>query len=113
MGKGPTRTASAVVRPVRWLSLHAHRSDSFQPASPALNLDLNRLPDPAGKGEDYGFSLTLFTGRLVLRANQYSTKVIGTRAGTAGTINAYPDDSASAFRIVDPRQFIVSASSDL
>jgi len=86
VGQGPTRTAGAVLRPLRWLSLHANRSDSFQPASPALNLDLNRLPDPAGKGEDYGFSLNLFSSRLVLRANQYSTKVIGTRAGTAGTI---------------------------
>jgi outer membrane receptor protein involved in Fe transport len=86
MGKGPTRTAGAVVRPLRWLSVHANRSDSFQPASPALNLDLKRLPDPAGKGEDYGFTLTLFDNKFVLRANQYSTKVLGTRAGTAGTI---------------------------
>lgn len=86
VGKGPTRTAGAVVRPLRWLSLHANRSDSFQPASPALSLDLKRLPDPQGKGEDYGFSLTLFDSKLVLRANQYTTKVIATRAGTAGTI---------------------------
>jgi hypothetical protein len=49
-------------------------------------LDLKRLPDPAGKGEDYGFSLTMFDGKFVLRANQYKTNVIGTRAGTAGTI---------------------------
>jgi outer membrane receptor protein involved in Fe transport len=86
MGKGPTRTAGAVVRPLRWLSVHANRSDSFQPAGPALSLDLKRLPDPQGKGEDYGFTLTLFDSKLVLRANQYTTKVIGTRAGTAGTI---------------------------
>jgi hypothetical protein len=86
IGKGPTRTAGVVVRPWRWLSVHANRSDSFQPASPALNLDLKRLPDPQGKGEDYGFSLTLFDGKFVLRANQYSTKALGTRAGTAGTI---------------------------
>jgi hypothetical protein len=86
VGKGPTRTAGVVVRPLRWLSLHANRSDSFQPASPALSLDLKRLPDPAGKGEDYGFTLNLFDGKFVLRANQYKTNVIGTRAGTAGTI---------------------------
>jgi outer membrane receptor protein involved in Fe transport len=86
MGKGPTRTAGAVVRPLRWLSVHANRSDSFQPAGPALGLDLRRLPDPQGKGEDYGFSLTLFDSKFVLRANQYTTKVLGTRAGTAGTI---------------------------
>ncbi len=86
MGKGPTRTAGIVARPLRWLSLHANRSDSFQPSSPALSLGLKRLPDPQGQGEDYGFSLTLFDSKLVLRANQYTTKVIGTRAGTAGTI---------------------------
>jgi outer membrane receptor protein involved in Fe transport len=86
MGKGPTRTAGVVMRPLRWLSVHANRSDSFQPASPALSLDLKRLPDPQGTGEDYGFSLNLFDGKFVLRANQYTTKVIGTRAGTAGTI---------------------------
>jgi hypothetical protein len=86
MGKGPTRTAGAVVRVLRWLSVHANRSDSFQPAGPALGLDLRRLPDPQGKGEDYGFTLTLFDSKLVLRANQYTTKVLATRAGTAGTI---------------------------
>ncbi len=86
MGKGPTRNAGAVIRPLRWLSLHANRSDSFQPAGPALSLNLKRLPDPQGAGEDYGFSLTLFEGKFVLRANQYTTKVLGTRAGTAGTI---------------------------
>ncbi len=86
VGKGPTRTAGIVARPLRWLSLHYNRSDSFQPASPALSLELKRLPDPAGYGEDYGFSLNLFDGKFVLRANQYQTNVIGTRAGTAGTI---------------------------
>lgn len=85
-GKGPTRTAGIVARPLRWLSIHLNRSDSFQPAGAALGLDLKRLPDPQGTGEDYGFSLTLFNSKLVLRANQYTTKVIGTRAGTAGTI---------------------------
>ena len=55
MGKGPTRTAGVVVRPLRWLSLHANRSDSFQPAGPALSLDLKRLPDPQGQGRGLRF----------------------------------------------------------
>jgi hypothetical protein len=36
-----------------------------------------------------------------------------TEDGRRPRINAYPAGTASAFRIVDPRQFIVSASFDL
>lgn len=86
VGKGPTRTAGVVLRTFPWLRLHANRSDSFQPASPALSIDMKRLPDPTGKGEDYGFSLNLFSNKLVLRANQYTTKVVGSRTGTLTTL---------------------------
>ena len=36
-----------------------------------------------------------------------------TEDGRLQKINAYPDGSASAFRIIEPRQFILSAAFDL
>ncbi len=83
---GRTKTAGVVVKPLRWFHLHANKSDSFLPSSPAMNLHAASLPDPAGKGEDYGFSLNLFTGKLIVRANQYTTKQINSRNGTSATL---------------------------
>jgi hypothetical protein len=73
------------VRPLRWLSLYANRSDSFQPTTPSQNILKRELPNPQGKGEDYGFSLNLFDGKLVIRANQYTTKQINSPYGQSGT----------------------------
>ncbi|MBI4623320.1 MAG: TonB-dependent receptor [Verrucomicrobia bacterium] len=85
-GEGETRTAGVVVRPLRWLSIYANKSDSFRPASPAITLFLQSLPDPTGKGNDYGFSVNLFDGKLVARFNQYENTQINARDGQAGTI---------------------------
>ena len=83
--QGLTRTAGAVVKPLRWLHLHANKSDSFQPATYAVDLHLNPLPDPSGEGKDYGFSLNLFDGRLVARVNRYQTKQLSARNGQSAT----------------------------
>ncbi len=83
---GDTRTAGAVLKPTRWLNLHYNESDSFQPAGYAVGLYLNSLPDPTGAGKDYGFSLNLFNGKLVLRANRYETTQIDTRNGSMRTL---------------------------
>ena len=82
---GRTKTAGVVVKPLRWLSVFANKSDSFQPTSPAQNLLRQELPNPKGKGEDYGFALNLFDGKLVIRANQYLTKQINSPYGQSGT----------------------------
>ena len=84
--EGPTATAGAVVKPLRWLHLHANVSDSFQPNAAAVDLQLRPLPDPTGEGRDYGFTLLLFDGRLVARVNQYKTKQINSRNGESTTL---------------------------
>jgi hypothetical protein len=65
------------------LSLHYNRSDSFKPAAPAQNVFGQWLPDPAGIGKDYGFSLNMLDGKFVLRVNKYETKQINSRNGAS------------------------------
>ena len=84
--EGKTKTAGVVVKPLRWLNLHYNQSDSFQPQGYAVGLYLGPLPDPTGHGNDYGFSLNLFGGKLVLRANKYETTQINSRNGSARII---------------------------
>ncbi|MBM3852476.1 MAG: TonB-dependent receptor [Verrucomicrobia bacterium] len=76
---GRTKTGGLVVKPTRWLNFHYNQSDSFQPQGYAVGLYLKPLPDTTGKGKDYGLSLNLFGGKLVLRANQYQTTQIDSR----------------------------------
>ena len=73
LGEGPTRTAGVVVKPLPWLSLHANRSDSFQPEPVHQDLYLNLITDPMGEGKDFGFSLNVGGGKLQVRLNQYKT----------------------------------------
>jgi hypothetical protein len=84
LGKGPTRTAGIVVKPLRWLSVYANKSDSFQPANVNTDVYLRKLTDPTGKGEDYGIMLNLFAGKVVVRANQYTTTQTKSRNGNVG-----------------------------
>ncbi len=80
-GAGPTRTAGVVVKPTRWLSLFANKSDSFQPASVNSDLYLRLIGDPTGEGQDYGFALSLFNDKLFLKVNQYKTLSLDRRGG--------------------------------
>lgn len=84
--EGVTRTAGAVAKITRWLNVHANKSDSFVLADQAINLHGQLLPNPRGKGEDYGFTLKLFSNRLVLRANQFTTRTEGDRSGNSTTL---------------------------
>ena len=77
---GPTRLLAGALR---GLSLHYNRSDSFKPAAPAQNVFGQWLPDPGGKGRDYGFALNLFDNRLVLRVNKYETRQANSRSGAS------------------------------
>ncbi|MBL9188920.1 MAG: TonB-dependent receptor plug domain-containing protein [Opitutaceae bacterium] len=79
---GKTSTAGVVAKPLRWLNLHYNQSNSFQPQGYAVGLYLGPLPDPTGKGHDYGFSLNLLGGKIVLRANRYETTQINSRNGS-------------------------------
>lgn len=80
-GAGPTRTAGIVIKPTRWLSVFANKSDSFQPASVNSDLYLRLIGDPTGKGEDYGFALNLFNDKLFIKVNQYKTLSLDKRGG--------------------------------
>jgi DeoR/GlpR family transcriptional regulator of sugar metabolism/outer membrane receptor for ferric coprogen and ferric-rhodotorulic acid len=84
--EGETKTAGAVFKLTSWLSAHANKSDSFIPANPAINLHGKLLPNPQGKGEDWGFSLNLLNGKLILRANQFTTRTTNDRSGTSSTL---------------------------
>ena len=81
LSKGPTRTAGIVVKPLRWINLYANKSQSFQPATLATDIYLRPLPDPSGKGEDFGFMLKFMGDKIVVRANQYTTKQVKSRNG--------------------------------
>ena len=79
---GSTKTAGVVVKAARWINFHYNQSNSFQPQGYAVGLYLGPLPDPTGHGRDYGFSLNLAGGKLVLRANAYETTQIDSRNGS-------------------------------
>ncbi len=84
--QGLTRTVGAVVKPFHWLNFFANKSDSFIPADPAINLHGEVLPNPQGKGEDWGFALNLFNNKLIIRADQYITRQANSREGTSTTL---------------------------
>lgn len=86
INKGNTKTSGVVIKPTSWLNLHYNKSDSFLPADRAQGLYMNELPDPTGEGEDYGFSLNLFSGKLIMRVNKYETLQVNTRNGSNRTL---------------------------
>jgi hypothetical protein len=104
LSSGDTKTTGFVVRPFRkWrsidsaskqsglsgfgaqflagLQIHYNKSDSFRPEPPAISILLNDLPNPTSKQKEFGFSLNLWSNKVVLRANKYETDQINSRAG--------------------------------
>jgi outer membrane receptor protein involved in Fe transport len=75
----------AIADAARGLTLHYNQSDSFRPAAPAQNVYGQWLPDPSGKGRDYGFSLNFSERKLVLRVNKYETEQNRSRNGASAT----------------------------
>ncbi len=84
--EGRTRTTGAVLKLTRWFHVHANKSDSFIPADPAINLHGKFLPNPQGKGQDWGLSFALFDGKLNVRANQFVTQTTNDRSGNSSTL---------------------------
>jgi hypothetical protein len=84
--EGLTRTSGAVLKLTRWFSIFANKSDSFIPADAAINLHGKYLPNPQGKGEDWGFNLNLFHGKLNIRADQYFVLTANDRSGNSSTL---------------------------
>jgi outer membrane receptor protein involved in Fe transport len=84
--QGQTKTAGVVVKPFRWLFLSYNQADSFQPSDIQYNNLGDLLPNPTGKGKDYGVTLNLFDGKLNFVIRKYETFQLNAR-GTIGTID--------------------------
>ncbi len=88
----PAEQASGFTRffaqTLRGLNMHYNESDSFLPAAPAENVFQVALPDPRGEGKDYGFSLSLFGGKLYIKVNKYETMTVAARNGPSASIAA-------------------------
>ena len=107
--QGSTKTKGIVVKPFRnWgpldrlaggpgasgffadfvqsLTAHYNESDTFQPAAAAYNLFGELLPDPQGRGKDYGFSFSLLRGKFVARVSKYENTQRFSRGGDAGIV---------------------------
>jgi outer membrane receptor protein involved in Fe transport len=82
--EGKTKTKGVVVKPLKWLNLHYNESDSFVPEPIRFNIHLEQLANPTGNGKDYGFSVTLFDGKLVAKVNKYKTVELDSRSGATG-----------------------------
>lgn len=83
-----TRVGNAL-RSLTWLSsfkVYGNRSDSFLPADPAINLHGTLVPNPSGKGQDYGVWINLFDNKFNVRINHFVNRTIGARTGTSSTI---------------------------
>ncbi len=70
----------------RSLTLSYNQSDSFQPQSIQYNNLGDLLPNPIGKGKDYGLTLSLFKNTLNITVRKYETLQLNAR-GTIGTID--------------------------
>ncbi len=88
LNEGKTLTQGAVLKPTRWLNLFYNQSDSFTPAGIAYDAMLDLLPNPKGKGKDYGVGISLLNERLHLKINRYETNDQGARGGDLDTVVA-------------------------
>ncbi len=84
--RGNTETAGIVVKATDWLHLLYNQSNSFTPGALAYDVYGKPLPDPTGKGKDYGFQVILFDGRVSLRAQQFED--VDSSRGDS-TVNTY------------------------
>jgi outer membrane receptor protein involved in Fe transport len=84
--RGKTTNEGVVVRPLTWLGLTYSQSNSFSPGSQTFDVLGNPLADPFGKTKDYGFVLSLFSGKLEIIAKQYETADIGRSTSDLNTI---------------------------
>ncbi|MBC2606109.1 hypothetical protein [Pelagicoccus albus] len=83
---GNTSSVGIVAKPLDWMFLHYNKSDNFQPAGVAYDInDGSFLPLPTGEGKDYGVSFESPDGKLYARLNWFETTQRDSRAGPTGT----------------------------
>jgi outer membrane receptor protein involved in Fe transport len=88
LNEGKTLTQGAVLKPTRWLNMFYNQSDSFTPAGVVYDALGELLPNPKGKGKDYGVGISLLNDRLHLKINRYETNDQGARGGDLDTVVA-------------------------
>ncbi len=83
-----TSTQSIVFHATTWLRIFANRSENFAATAPRTDNLFRPIPPQSGKTEEVGLGLTLFDGKLVLRAAAYqSSQNYATSGAAAGTAN--------------------------
>ena len=68
------------------LTVSYNQSDSFQPSAIEYNNLGDLLPNPTGKGKDYGLTLSMFKNSLNISVRKYEVMQLNAR-GTIGTID--------------------------
>ena len=86
LNKGRTDSYGLVVKPLKWLNLSYNQSNAFNPGSTTYDVWGHPLPDPRGESKDYGFSVSLFDGKLGIIAKQFETVDIGRSTSELNTI---------------------------
>jgi hypothetical protein len=83
-----TGSAGIVVKPFTWFSVHANKSDNFNPPAAAqVDFFRQKLPTPTGESKDYGFTFNLLDNKLIARVTFFETKFNGDRSnGSIGTV---------------------------
>ncbi len=73
---GKTNTRGLVFHAAKWLSFTYNTSNNFQVNDFRLNVYGDLLPDPSGKGSDYGVKLALLDRKLFFEATYYTNSNI-------------------------------------
>lgn len=73
---GHTFTRGAVLHALPWLSLAYNTSDNFQVNTATRNVYGNLLPNPQGRGSDYGLKFTLLDQRLFFDVMYYTNQTV-------------------------------------
>ena len=86
--RGDTITWGGVVKALPWLHLHYNQSESFFPqiVRQRVDLDQGNMPNPYGKGKDYGLSFSALDSKLYVRLNRFEVTEYRSRGSEAGTI---------------------------
>lgn len=98
------------------LSFHYVNSQNFAAGVSGVNIFGDSMPPQTGKTKEYGFSVSLFKGKLYLRANhfdtgQVNTPITGALPGPADHIvsvmqnNTPAQLAAAGFSLTDPKLF--------
>lgn len=66
------------------LSFHYNESENFQPDSSRVGILGNTLASPSGETEEYGFTISGFNDKVILKYTEYDTKVFNASAGEVG-----------------------------